>query len=117
MNIKPAPGRTGGSVFILDGPAWASSERPGAGESCSALGTSVGMNRKHMADTFRPGDIWRHNNGMGNLAVTGELGCKPGYLKCYWMMGGNSNAPSTCMDPKRTKHFTLVSRMNPDAQD
>ena len=22
-----------------------------------------------MADTFRPGDIWRHNNGMGNLAV------------------------------------------------
>ena len=30
------------------------------------------MNRKHMADTFRPGDIWRHNNGMGNLAVTGE---------------------------------------------
>jgi len=51
---------------------------------------------------------------MGNLAVTGEPGCKPGYLKCYWMMGGNPNAPWTCMDPKRTKHFALVSRMNPD---
>ena len=66
-----------------------------------------------MADTFRPGDIWRHTS-MGRLAVTGEPGCKPGYLKCYWMMTANKNAPWTCMDPKRTQHFSLISRMNPD---
>ena len=64
-----------------------------------------------MADTFRAGDIWRHTR-MGNLAVTGEPGCKAGYLKCYWMMGGNPNAPWTCMDVKLTKDFTLVSRMD-----
>lgn len=67
-----------------------------------------------MTDTFRPGDAWRHNNGMGRLAVTGEPGCQPGYLRCYWMVGCNEKDPSACMDPKRTEHFTLISRMCPD---
>jgi hypothetical protein len=71
--------------------------------------------RKPPTEAMRPGDIWRHDNGMGLLAVTGEPGCTPGYLKCYWMMTANKNAPWTCMDPRRTQHFTLVSRMRPDA--
>jgi hypothetical protein len=64
-----------------------------------------------MADTFQPGDIWFHK-GMGKLAVTDEdRDLHPGYLKCYWMMGGNPNAPYTFMDPTRTQGFALVSRM------
>jgi hypothetical protein len=64
-----------------------------------------------MADQLRPGDIWQHK-GMGRLYVTDEdRDLHPGYLKCYWAMGGNTNAPWTFMDPKRTDHLTLVSRM------
>lgn len=64
-----------------------------------------------MSDRLQPGDIWMHDS-MGHLAVTGEEPDRhPGYLKCYWMMGGNKNPPYTFWDPANTKHLTLVSRM------
>lgn len=67
-----------------------------------------------MTNEFRPGDIWRHKQ-MGRLAVTDEeIERHPGYLKCYWMMGGNPNAPYTFMDVTKTKDFKLISRMFPD---
>jgi hypothetical protein len=66
-----------------------------------------------MTNHMRPGDIWRHKS-MGRLGVTGEPGCPDGYLKCYWMYGCNPKDLCTCMDPTRTEHFTLVSRMVPD---
>ena len=69
-----------------------------------------------MTDQFRPGDIWRHNR-MGSLAVTDEdIERHPGYLKCYWMMGGSPKAPYTFMDVTKTKDFTLTSRMFPNDQ-
>ncbi|MEN9861561.1 MAG: hypothetical protein RLZZ515_2043, partial [Cyanobacteriota bacterium] len=60
---------------------------------------------------LQPGDIWRHK-GMGRLYVTDEdPDLHPGYLKCYWGMGGNPNPPFTFMDPARTEHLTLVQRL------
>lgn len=62
---------------------------------------------------FQPGDIWLHQ-GLGRLAVTDEEPDRyPGLLKCYWMMGGNPKPPYTFMHPRNTKHFTLISRINP----
>lgn len=64
-----------------------------------------------MTDTFRPGDIWQHNKGMGRLYVTDKTSdLHPGCWKCYWSMGGNLNAPWTFMDPNRTEGFTLINR-------
>lgn len=61
---------------------------------------------------LQPGDIWLHRS-MGRLAVTGEEQDRyPGYLKCYWMMGGNPKPPYTFMDPSRTDNLTLVSRIH-----
>ena len=61
-----------------------------------------------MAKTFKPGEIWRHPS-MGLLVVTGEPGCKPGYVKCYWMLSSGANWPWTCLNKRRTRHFTFHS--------
>jgi hypothetical protein len=64
-----------------------------------------------MTDYLQPGDIWQHES-MGRLYVSGEESTVcPGYLKCYWGMGGNSNAPWTFMNPSMTKHLTLIGRL------
>lgn len=70
-----------------------------------------------MAYQLQPGDIWRHPN-FGNLYVTDEdIDLRPGYLKCYWSMGGNTNAPFTFMDQDKTKGLTLVQRLGEQGPD
>ena len=65
---------------------------------------------------LQPGDIWRHP--LGNLYVTDEdFDLHPGYLKCYWSMGGNPNAPWSFLDPKRTGGMKLIKRMGEQTPD
>lgn len=66
--------------------------------------------KSRQALRFQPGDVWLHP-GMGRLYVTGEDESRPGYLRCYWSMGGNPNAPYTYMDINRTQNFKLISRI------
>lgn len=69
------------------------------------------------AEHLQPGDIWRHP-GMGNLYVTDEdIDLRPGYLKCYWAMGGNGNAPWTFMDITRTDGLQLLQRLGERGPD
>lgn len=59
---------------------------------------------------MRPGDIWFCPRA-GRLYVTGEAhSSDPSYLKCYWSIGGNPNAPWTCLDPQKTSGFKLIHR-------
>jgi hypothetical protein len=67
-----------------------------------------------MPDTLRPGDIWLHK-GMGHLIVTDEDSGHPGYLRCYWSIGGHPQGLATTMDPTKTQHLNLILRTCPDA--
>ena len=70
-----------------------------------------------MSNCLQPGDIWRHPN-FGNLYVTDEdIDLRPGYLKCYWSIGGNTNAPWSFIDVTRTDGLQLLQRLGERTPD
>jgi hypothetical protein len=66
---------------------------------------------------LQPGDIWKHKT-HGRLYVTDEDSDRnPGYLKCYWSMGGHPQGLAVSMDINKTNNMELLERLGEQGPD